>query len=94
MFDARFFRERSLLYRRTKLLCPVGHGIKAVTGLADDGDARLECGCLRSAVLPLAEGRMSVEHLDSFSSEATRRFAQQLFPIVAPHHEWELGFAI
>lgn len=70
------FTERSLLYRRTKLLCPASHGIQPALTIDSDGRIVLECGCVRGPALPLKDGRVSVEALAFNRSRAVLR----LFP--------------
>lgn len=81
--------ERLLRRRKTKFLCPNGHGIKPFSSLQGD-QVVLDCGCSRTrALLPLVESRVSIEQLSSFA-EPIRKPAQAVFPITSPHHEWEL----
>jgi hypothetical protein len=84
--------ERLLKRRKTRFLCPTGHGVKPIHSLIGD-QVVLDCGCSRTrALLPPVETRVSIEQLSSFL-ETIRKPAQQVFPITAPHHEWELELA-
>ena len=78
MHSAETFTERALIYRRTKLLCPV-HGVQPVASVSDSGLAALQCGCSRSQSIPLQEGKISVEQLAWFDS-GEQKAAQHLFP--------------
>lgn len=73
------FIQGSLLYYETKLLCPLGHGVKAVATVVD-GVATLECGCNRGKFLPLVDGRISVEHLCPFASKSDAALGERFFP--------------
>jgi hypothetical protein len=94
MLHERLWHEQSFRRRRTKLLCPTGHGLNLALTVSPHGDAVLSCGCHRGKALPLASGKFSVEHLDSRSSDAFQKQADKLFPAhSSPHRDWELNLA-